>query len=83
MPTPARTTQWWRLLHKAGLFSHLPLEGCPVGPVLRHGFHPPEAQQEGSIQIAQTVHPQGRTPESGNFCMLFHRLYTVPAVRHR
>jgi hypothetical protein len=30
--------------------------------MLRHGFHSPEAQQGGSIQIAQTVHPKGRTP---------------------
>jgi hypothetical protein len=33
--------------------------------MLRHGFHPPEAQQRGSIQIARSVHRQGRTPEDG------------------
>jgi hypothetical protein len=31
--------------------------------MLRHGFHSPEAQHRGSIQIAHSVHPQGRTPE--------------------
>ena len=30
--------------------------------MLRHGFHPPETQQRGSIQITHSVHPQGRTP---------------------
>ena len=30
--------------------------------MLRHDFHPPEAQPGGSIQIAHPVHPQGRTP---------------------
>ncbi len=30
--------------------------------MLRHGFHPPEAQQKRSTQIAQFVQPQGRTP---------------------
>jgi hypothetical protein len=30
--------------------------------MLRHGFHPPEAQQGGSIQIVHSVHPEGRTP---------------------
>ena len=48
--------------------------------MLRHGFHPPEAQQGGSIQIAQSVHPQGRTPESGNFCTLCYIL-GIPAAR--
>ena len=42
--------------------SNLPLERGAVRPMLRHGFHPPEAQQGGSIQITRFVHPQGRTP---------------------
>jgi hypothetical protein len=33
--------------------------------MLRHGFHSPEAQQGGSIQIAHPVHPKGRTPKWG------------------
>ena len=42
--------------------------------MLRHGFHPPEAQPRGSIQIARSVHPEGRTPESGKFSTLFDNL---------
>jgi hypothetical protein len=34
------------------LLSDLPLERRAVRPVLRHGFHPPDVQQRGSIQIA-------------------------------
>jgi hypothetical protein len=34
------------------LFGDLPLERRAVGPVPGHGFHPPEAQQGWSIQIA-------------------------------
>jgi len=40
----------------------LSLERRAVRSVLRHGFHPPEAQQEWSNPFAQTVHPEGRTP---------------------
>ena len=52
-----RETSWRldkRVQRLAGneLLSNLPLERGAVGPVLRHGFHPPEAQQRGSIQIA-------------------------------
>jgi hypothetical protein len=46
--------------------SDLPFESGAVRSVLRHGFHSPEAQQRGSIQIAHSVHPQGRTPRWGN-----------------
>jgi hypothetical protein len=45
-----------------------------VRSVLRHDFHSPEAQQRGSIQIVHSVHPEGRTPESGKFCTLFSTL---------
>lgn len=45
--------------------------------MLRHGFHPPEARPGGSIQIAQSVHPKRRTPESGKICTLF-----CSAARH-
>jgi len=38
----------------------VPFECCAVGSVSRHGFHPPEAQQGVPVQIAQSVHPQGR-----------------------
>ena len=44
------------------LLGDLPLERGAVRSVLRHGFHPPEARQGGSNPIAQSVHPQGRTP---------------------
>ena len=44
--------------------------------MLRHGFHSPEAQQGGSIQIAHSVHLEGRTPEGG--ASLAHFLPEVP-----
>jgi hypothetical protein len=63
----------------------LPLERGAVRPMLRHGFLPPEAQQEGSIQIAQSVHPQGRTPKGGQgskgFDMLSRCHWRLPS-RH-
>ena len=34
------------------LLRYLPLERRTMGPVSRHGFYPPEAQQGGSIQNA-------------------------------
>jgi Transposase len=36
--------------------------------MLGHGFHPPEAQQAWSNPIAQSVHPQERTPFWSQFC---------------
>ena len=50
------------------LLRNLSFECGTVRSVLRHGFHPPENQQGGSIQIAKTVHPQGRTPSGGQYC---------------
>ena len=52
------------------LLSNLPLERGAVRSMLRHGFHPPEAQQGGSFQIAQSVHPQGRIPFPGDYSTL-------------
>src|SRR4051812_16827801 len=50
------------------LLSHLSLERRAVGSVLRHGFHPPEAEQGWSNPTPQSVHPKGRTPIGGPFC---------------
>ena len=45
------------------LLGDLPFKHGAVGSVFGHGFHPPEARQRGSIEIAQSVYPQGRTPK--------------------
>jgi hypothetical protein len=42
-----------------------------MGSVFRHSFHSPEARWRGSIQIAHSVHPQGRTPGAGNTVTLY------------
>lgn len=63
------------------LLGNLSLECGAVGPVSRHGFHPPEAQQRGSIQIAHSVHRQGCTPEQrpifSNLSAWFRLLFVV------
>jgi hypothetical protein len=48
------------------LLNDLPLERGAVRSMFRHDFHPLEAQQGGSISIAHSVHPQGRTPKGGS-----------------
>src|SRR5580704_8386409 len=58
-------------LSRNELLSNLPLECRAVRSMLRHGFHPPEAQQAWSNPIAQSVHPQGRTPDRRCFSPRF------------
>ncbi len=45
------------------LLRNLSFECGTVRSMRRHGFHPPEDQQGGAIQIARSVHSEGRTPD--------------------
>jgi hypothetical protein len=52
-----------------------------MGSMLRHGFHPPEAQQHRSIPIALSVHSQVCTPFGGQTSAPIDRPY--PYVKQK
>lgn len=54
-----------RRLPGKGPLSDLSLERRAVGSVLRHRFHPPEAQHGPPNPTIQSVHAEGRTPPEG------------------